>query len=154
MKSESTTAKPRMATVACQFCSTLNRVALERLEQGPKCGSCSRPILFDRPLRVGDETFQQVLAGTDIPVLVDFYADWCGPCKIMAPVLDTLARDRMGEVLVLKLDTDRNPVTPNEFGIRGIPTMILFQQGHEVARQTGAVPRPELDSMIDRAVQQ
>src|SRR5882672_12116000 len=138
------TAHPdRSATVACQFCSTLNRVALERLGQGPKCGSCSRPILFDRPLRVGDETLQQVLAGTDIPVLVDFYADWCGPCKIMAPVLDTLARDRMGEVLVLKLDTDRNPVTPNEFGIRGIPTMILFRQGREVARETGAVPSPQ-----------
>lgn len=154
MTSESTTAKPKMATVACQFCSTLNRVALERLGQGPKCGSCRRPILFDRPLRVGDETFQLVLAGTDIPVLVDFYADWCGPCKIMAPLLDTLARDRMGQVLVLKLDTDRNPVTPNEFGIRGIPTMILFQQGREAARQTGAVPRPELDAMIDRALQQ
>jgi thioredoxin 2 len=151
---DSTTAKPRIATVACQFCSTLNRVALDRLEQGPKCGSCSRPILFDRPLRVGDETFQPVLAGTDIPVLVDFYADWCGPCKIMAPVLDTLARDRMGQVLVLKLDTDRNPVTPNEFGIRGIPTMILFQQGREAARETGAVPGPQLDAMIDGALRQ
>lgn len=149
------TAHPdRIATVACQFCSTLNRVALDRLEQGPKCGSCSRPILFDRPLRVGDETFQQVLAGTDIPVLVDFYADWCGPCKIMAPVLDTLARDRMGQVLVLKLDTDRNPVTPNEFGIRGIPTMILFQHGREAARETGAVPGPQLDAMIDGTLQQ
>ena len=144
----------KVATVACQFCSTLNRVALDRLAQGPKCGSCGRPILFDRPLHVGDDTFQQVLEGTDIPVLVDFYADWCGPCKVMAPVVDELARDRMGDVLVLKLDTDRNPVTPSGFGIRGIPTVILFQQGREIARQTGAVPRPQLDELLGRVVAQ
>ena len=154
MTADATTALPKAATIACQFCSTLNRVTLERLPQGPKCASCGRPILFDRPLQVTDETFQPVLEGTDIPVLVDFYADWCGPCKIMAPVLDDLARDRMGEVLVLKLDTDRNPVTPNGFGIRGIPTMILFQQGREVARQTGAVPRPQLDAVLGRALRQ
>ena len=154
MNAEATTATPKAATVACQFCSTLNRVTLDRLGQGPKCGSCGRPILLDRPLQVSDEAFQQVLDGTDIPVLVDFYADWCGPCKIMAPVLDDLARDRMGDLLVLKLDTDRNPVTPNGFGIRGIPTMILFQQGREVARQTGAVPRSQLNVVLDRALGQ
>jgi thioredoxin 2 len=142
------------ATVACQFCSTLNRISLDRLAQGPKCGSCGRPILLDRPLHVGDDTFQQVLAGTDIPVLVDFYADWCGPCKIMAPIMDQLAHDRQGDVLVLKMDTDRNPVTPSGFGIRGIPTMILFHQGRETARQTGAVPRPAIDSLLARAIPQ
>lgn len=154
MNPDAATATPRGATVACQFCSTLNRVALERLGQGPKCASCGRPILLDRPLPVTDDAFQPVLAGTDIPILVDFYADWCGPCKVMAPVLDDLARDRMGEVLVLKLDTDRNPVTPNGFGVRGIPTMILFRQGREVARQTGAVPRPQLDAVLERALRQ
>jgi thioredoxin 2 len=157
MVADPTTAAPkaeRVATVACQFCSTLNRVALDRVAQGPKCGACGRPILLDRPLHVTDDTFQQVLSGTDIPVLVDFYADWCGPCKAMAPVVDELARDRMGDVLVLKLDTDRNPATPNGFGIRGIPTVILFQQGREVARQTGAVPRPQLDALLGRAVPQ
>lgn len=154
MSTDSTTATPkaeRVATVACQFCSTLNRVALERVGQGPKCGSCGRPILFDRPLHVTDETFQQVLQGTDVPVLVDFYADWCGPCKMMAPILDELAHDRLGQVLVLKLDTDRNPVTPNGFGIRGIPTMILFQQGREIGRQTGAVPRAQVDALLARS---
>jgi thioredoxin 2 len=144
----------RAATVACQFCSTLNRVALDRVGQGPKCGSCGRPILLDRPLHVTDETFQQVLQGTDIPVLVDFYADWCGPCKMMAPILDELAHDRLGEVLVLKLDTDRNPVTPNGFGIRGIPTMILFEKGRETARQTGAAPRDHIDALLARTPSQ
>ena len=144
----------RAATVACQFCSTLNRVALDRVGQGPKCGSCGRPILLDRPLHVTDETFQQVLQGTDIPVLVDFYADWCGPCRMMAPILDELAHDRLGEVLVLKLDTDRNPATPNGFGIRGIPTMILFQHGRETGRQTGAAPRDQIDALLERAPSQ
>lgn len=154
MINDSTTAAAkaeRVATVACQFCSTLNRVTLDRVSQGPKCGSCGRPILLDRPLHVSDETFQQVVSGTDIPVLVDFYADWCGPCKMMAPILDELAHDRLGEVLVLKMDTDRNPVTPGGFGIRGIPTMILFDHGRETARQTGAAPRAQIDTLLARS---
>jgi thioredoxin 2 len=138
----------RHATVACQFCSTLNRVDLARVGQQPKCGECGRPILLDRPLHVGDGTFQQVIAGTDVPVLVDFYADWCGPCKMMAPILDELAHDRLGEVLVLKLDTDRNPATAMQYQVRGIPTMIVFSQGRESARQTGAVPRAQIDALL------
>jgi thioredoxin 2 len=148
------TAKPgATATVACQFCSTLNRVSLDRVAQGPKCGSCGRPILLDRPLHVTDETFRQVIQGTEIPVLVDFYADWCGPCKMMAPVLDDVARDLMGQLLVLKLDTDRNPVTQQAFGVRSIPTMVLFRGGREAARQTGAVPRAQLDAFITSPAQ-
>jgi thioredoxin 2 len=138
----------RHATVACQFCSTLNRVDLSRVGQQPKCGQCGRPILLDRPLHVTDDTFQQVVSGTDIPVLVDFYADWCGPCKMMAPILDELAHDRLGEVLVLKLDTDRNPATAMRFQVRGIPTMIAFAQGQEAARQTGAAPRAQVDALL------
>ena len=140
-------------TVACQFCGTLNRIAVDRVADGPKCGSCSRPILLDRPLHVSDETFQQVIRDTEIPVLVDFYADWCGPCKIMAPLLDDLAHERMGQVLVLKLDTDRNPVTQQAFGVRSIPTMILFRGGKEAARQTGAFPRAQLDAFVTAPTQ-
>ena len=140
-------------TVACQFCGTLNRVAVDRVADGPKCGSCSRPILLDRPLHVSDETFQQVIRDTEIPVLVDFYADWCGPCKMMAPLLDDLAHERMGQVLVLKLDTDRNPGTQQAFGVRSIPTMILFRGGKEAARQTGAFPRAQLEAFVTAPTQ-
>jgi thioredoxin 2 len=136
------------ATVACPFCETLNRVDLTRLEQHPKCGKCSKPILLDRPIAVSDANFTQVTTDTTVPVVVDFYADWCGPCKIMAPLLDEVARRRAGQMLVVKLDTDRNPVTGQRFGIRGIPTLIAFRGGKEVGRRVGAVPPAELEAFL------
>ncbi|HTI04003.1 MAG TPA: thioredoxin [Gemmatimonadales bacterium] len=145
---QAATDKPT-ATVACPFCETLNRVDLARVEQRPKCGNCGRPILLDRPVAVSDATFAQVTADTTVPVLVDFYADWCGPCKIMAPLLDDVAHRRAGQMLVLKLDTDKNPVTQQRFGVRGIPTLILFRGGKEVARRVGAVPPPELENFLN-----
>lgn len=138
----------RTATVACPFCQTLNRVDLERLANQPKCGKCGKPILLDRPIAVSDDTFDRVTTDTTVPVLVDFYADWCGPCKIMAPVLDDIAHRRSGEILVTKLDTDRNPLTGRRFGVRGIPTLILFRKGKEVARRVGAVPAADLDALV------
>ena len=142
----------RTATVACPFCSTLNRVDLARLDKGPKCGNCGRPILLDRPIAVSDASFDRVTSETTVPVVVDFYADWCGPCKVMAPVLDDLARERMGRVLVTKLNTDMNPAATARFGIRGIPTLIIFRDGREFLRQTGAVPRKMLHELVDRAL--
>ena len=99
---------------------------------------------------VNSETLQELVDHNDV-VVVDFYADWCGPCKIMAPILDDVAQQRVGEILVLKLDTDRNPATTERFGIRGIPTLMLFRQGREAARRTGAVPRAEVDRMLETA---
>jgi thioredoxin 2 len=136
------------ATIACPFCQTLNRVDLTRVGDRPKCGSCGRPLLFDRPLAASDENFERIVRETTVPVLVDFYADWCGPCKIMAPILDDVAQQRAGELVVLKLDTDRNQATAQRFGIRGIPTLILFKNGREAARRTGAVPRAEVESLL------
>ncbi len=138
-------------TVPCPFCSTLNRVDLDRVDDTPRCGQCSRPILLDRPLAVTDATFEQVIGASEVPVVVDFYADLCGPCKVMAPVLDQVAHDRQGEVLVLKLDTDRNPVTAGQFNVRSIPTLIVFERGREVARESGAMPRGHLDALLARA---
>jgi len=155
MTVDSTTEAPqveRKATVACQFCSTLNRVDLSRVDHHPKCGQCGRPILLDRPLSISDDSFQPVIDGTDVPVVVDFYADWCGPCKTMAPILDELAHDRKGELLVVKLDTDRNPSTTTRFNVRGIPTLIVFTGGREATRQTGAVLRAGLDVLVSGAL--
>lgn len=137
------------ATVPCPFCETLNRVNLSRIDQHPKCGKCAKPILLDRPIAVSDATFAQVTTDTTVPVVVDFYADWCGPCKIMAPLLDDAARRRAGTIVVTKLDTDRNPVTGQRFGVRGIPTLIAFRNGKEVARRVGAVPPAELEAFLN-----
>lgn len=147
--SQTTMSDKKSATVACPFCGTLNRVDLTRIGQHPKCGNCGKPILLDRPLAVSDATFEKVTTDTTVPVVVDFYADWCGPCKIMAPLLDDVAHRRAGELLVVKLDTDRNPVTGQRFGIRGIPTLIAFRDGKEVARRVGAVPPAELEAFLN-----
>jgi thioredoxin 2 len=148
---DKTTERNRRATVSCQFCLTLNRVDVGRLEHSPKCGNCGKPMLLDRPVKMSDSDFQQVIGGSELPVMVDFYADWCAPCKIMAPVLDEFAQAHIGEVLVAKLDTDRNPATAQQQGIQGIPTMIVYKDGKEVARKTGAVPREELENLLASA---
>ena len=135
-------------TVGCQFCLTLNRVDVSRAKHSPKCGSCGRPILLDRPIRVTNDDFHKVIKGSDVPVLVDFYADWCGPCKIMAPILDDFAHAHIGEALVAKLNTDGNQKTAQEFDIRSIPTLIVFKNGAEVGRQIGAVSRAELEKLL------
>jgi len=138
----------KRATVACPFCGTLNRLDLGRLADRPKCGSCGRPILVDRPVAVTDATVDGVLGGTDVPVLMDCYADWCGPCKIVAPILDAFAHERRGEVLVTKLDTDANPATTRRFDVRAIPTLIVFRQGREVGRHAGVIARPQLETLV------
>jgi thioredoxin 2 len=141
------------ATVPCIFCGTMNRVDMARVRDRPKCGQCGKPMLLDRPVRVGDADLEKVVAGTDVPVVVDFYADWCGPCKVMAPILDDVARDFQGRALVTKLDTDRNPTMAVRFAIRGIPTLIVFRDGREFRREVGAVPRQRLEALIGEALQ-
>jgi thioredoxin 2 len=137
------------ATVPCTFCGALNHVDLARIAQRPKCGKCSRLMLLDRPLRLNDAQFDRVIADAEVSVLVDFYADWCGPCKAMAPIIDEYAHEHVGQVLVAKLDTDRNPNTATRFNIRGIPTLIVFTQGRESKRHTGAVGRGQLEKLVD-----
>lgn len=139
-------------TVRCQFCLTWNRVAAERIAHRPKCGQCGRPMLLDRPWPLDDETFDRTIEGAGLPVLVDFFATWCGPCKMMAPAVDEVAATYMGRALVAKLDTDRAPRTAQRFQIRGVPTSIVFRDGKEVQRQTGAVPRAMLERMLDAAI--
>jgi thioredoxin 2 len=141
-------AQSRAAVARCVFCGKLNRIDLARLPDGPKCAECHRPIRLDRPVKVTDADFDTVIGGTDAPVVVDFYADWCGPCRMMAPTLDEFAHDRTGEVLVLKLDTEANRATAARFGIRGIPTIIAFRAGKEARRHVGLADRRVLDALV------
>lgn len=137
-------------TIRCQFCDTWNRVDAARAADRPKCGKCGKPMLLDRPIHLNDETFARTIAESDVPVLVDFYADWCGPCKMMAPYVDELAREKQGVALIAKLDTDRAQRTAGGFNIRGIPTSIVFKNGKEAGRQTGAVPKQALEELLAR----
>jgi thioredoxin 2 len=146
------TSAGRKVTVSCPFCGRLNRVDLARAADRPKCGECARPILLDRPVSLSDADFDRVIADAQVPVLVDFYADWCGPCKMVAPIMDELARARLGSVLVAKMDTDRNQRTAQRFQIASIPTVMVFKGGAPVARQVGALPRPGYEALIDKAV--
>jgi thioredoxin len=97
---------------------------------------------------VTDADFDRTIQGTSVPILVDFYADWCGPCRIMAPTLDDLAQKRTGESLVLKLDTDANQATAGRFGIRGIPTVIAFRDGKETGRHVGVADMKVLENLL------
>ena len=138
-------------TIRCAFCRTWNRVDASRATDRPKCGQCATPILLDRPLRLDDETFERTVSASALPVLVDFYADWCGPCKAMAPAVDALAAKYQGRALVAKLDTDASPQTASRFQIRGIPTVIVFDRGREVRKQSGAMPLSALEAMLPPA---
>ena len=134
-------------TLQCQFCQTWNRIDAARAGDRPKCGNCGRPILLDRPWILTEDSFDRTISESEVPVLVDFYADWCGPCKMMAPALDEFARRHVGEALVLKMDTDANPATASRLGIRGIPTLIVFEHGQERRRHVGAAQLPELEKL-------
>ena len=141
----------RKLTLRCQFCETWNRVDAARAADRPKCGKCARPLLLDRPYTLTDETFARTVAEAEIPVLVDFYADWCGPCKQMAPEVDRLAAKHQGSLLVAKLNTEKSPVTARGHQIQGIPTVIVFDRGRIVARQSGAMPLAGLERLASTA---
>ena len=145
------TTSVRGITVRCQFCEAWNRVDSEKVADGPKCGKCAKPILLERPLTLTDDTFTRTLNESDVPVFVDFYADWCGPCRMMAPAVDALAAHVQGKALIAKLNTDHSARTAGGFNIRGIPTVIVFQNGKEVVRQSGAMPLEGLKQLLNRA---
>ena len=142
------TAATKPVVIRCSSCGTINRVDLARLANRPKCARCGQGIPLDQPHRVMDQDFSRTVEGASVLVLVDFYADWCGPCRAMAPILAAFAASRAGEVLVLQLDTDLNPQTAAQFGIRGIPTLIAFRGGREVGRHVGMADRQILESLV------
>jgi len=138
-------------TVRCQFCSTWNRVDATRVDDRPKCGKCQRPMLLDRPWKLEEDSFARTISESDLPVLVDFYADWCGPCKKMAPAIDELAHKHRGKALIAKLNTDLAPQTSERFQIRGVPTVVVFRGGAEVTRVSGAMPLTALEKLMESA---
>ena len=145
-----------VAIVRCGSCGATNRVPSEKLAQGltARCGRCKEPLprAAATPLVVTDATFAAEVERSPVPVLVDAWAAWCGPCGMLAPVVDELAAELAGRVRVAKLDVDRNPATAGRFDIRSIPTLLVIAGGREVDRLVGVQPKHAIRARLEQAI--
>jgi thioredoxin 2 len=126
--------------VRCPHCGAGNRVPAERAGESPQCGQCHQPLLAGHPLELADENFDAVVDASPVPVLVDFWAPWCGPCRAMAPAFEQASRQLGERALLVKVNSDDNPELSARFGIRSIPTLVRLDRGRETRRQSGAIP--------------
>ena len=138
--------------IRCGHCGTKNRVPKARLNQGPVCGKCKSPLSIgqglDKPVDITDNTFDSEVLSAAGPVLVDCWAPWCGPCRMVGPVLEQLAGEYAGRVKIAKLNVDENPQTASRYSIRSIPTLLLFNSGEMVNSMVGALPKQEIERRL------
>jgi thioredoxin 2 len=141
--------------IVCGNCGTTNRVPVEKLQAGRAqvCGRCKTPLeVGSGPLEVTDSTFGEEVEKSTLPVLVDFWAPWCGPCRMVSPTVEKLAVEFAGRVRVAKMNVDENPGTAGRFGIQSIPALLLFRGGREASRTVGAQSQSELRRWIERSI--
>lgn len=141
--------------IRCEACGATNRVPQTKLAQGlrPVCGRCKAQLGGpSKPVTVTDATFADLVERSPLPVLVDAWAQWCGPCRLIAPVIDELAGELAGRVRVAKLNVDDNPITASRFDLRSIPTLLVLQGGREVDRIIGAQPKAEITRRLERVL--
>lgn len=130
--------------VVCPHCESINRIPAARLGDGARCGRCQRPLFTGRPIPLTDASFDRHISRGDLPVLVDFWAAWCGPCQMMAPVFDRAAAELEPHMRLGKVDTEQEQALAARYGIRSIPTLAIFRQGRELDRVAGAMDLPRL----------
>jgi thioredoxin 2 len=148
---------PEAQLIQCPVCGATNRVPLEKIEQGlaPVCGRCKNQLPVSiHPITVTDATFSADVERSPLPVLLDLWAAWCGPCQMIAPVVEQLAKEMAGRVRVAKLNVDENPVIAERFQIRSIPALLILKSGQEIDRIVGAQPKSEIVRRLEKAVQQ
>jgi thioredoxin 2 len=138
--------------IVCPSCSATNRLPAEKLGRGPKCGKCGEPLFSGTPAVLTDANFEQHVSKSDVPVIVDFWAPWCGPCKMMAPQFEQAAKELEPGVRFAKLNTDEAQGTAARFNIRSIPTIALFRNGREVARQPGAMSAADIVRWVKASI--
>lgn len=134
--------------IACPHCLAVNRVPDDRLTDDPTCGRCGQALLDGTPVELDDRRLDTVLARTELPVLIDFWAAWCGPCRQMAPQFHAAAARLKGDVLFAKVDSDASPAAAARFAIRSIPTLVLSHGGREVARLSGAMGAAQIEQWV------
>jgi len=130
--------------VVCPSCQSPNRIPTARLGDQPRCGKCKQPLFTGHPIALTDQTFDRHLTRSELPLVVDFWAEWCGPCRMMAPFFEQAATELEPRVRLAKVNTDENPMLAQRYQISSIPTTAVFKGGREVARQPGAMNLPQL----------
>ena len=132
----------------CPHCGATNRMPAERIDDSPNCGKCGQPLIDGQPIDLTDANFEAVVDETRLPVLVDFWAAWCGPCQMMAPAFKQAAAQLKGRALLVKVNSDENPELARRFAVRSIPTLVKIVNGREVGRQSGALPAGAIVAMV------
>ena len=135
--------------LVCPSCGAKNRVPEEKLQAKPSCGQCHQLLLPLVPIELNEENFSQFIAHSDLPVLIDLWAEWCGPCKMMAPHFAQVAAQN-AQVIFAKIDTEKSPRLSSAFNVRSIPTLVLMNKTHEIARISGALRSAELQQWLDQ----